>query len=81
MEEVYVVRKRVAEGASIRRVSREMGLSRNTVKRYLRGAEPVGKPRGATGNPVRDVVGTRCTNRVWQEDGDVAHGVGHGRDE
>jgi transposase len=60
MEEVYVVRKRVAEGASIRRVAREMGISRNTVKRYLRGAEPVGKPRGVPGSPVHDAVAPRA---------------------
>ena len=60
MEEVYVVRKRAAEGASIRRIAREMRLSRNTVKRYLRGAEPVGKPRGVAGSPVHDAVAPRA---------------------
>lgn len=60
MEEVYVVRKRVADGASIRRVARDLGLSRNTVKRYLRGAEPVGKPRGIAGSPVHDAVAPRA---------------------
>ena len=60
MEEVYVVRKRIAEGASIRSVARDLGLSRNTVRRYLRGGEPVGKPRGVTGSPVHDVVAPRA---------------------
>jgi transposase len=37
-----------------------MGVSRNTIKRYLRGAPPgVGKPRGAPGAPVRDAVEPR----------------------
>ncbi len=60
MEEVYVVRKRAAEGASIRRIAREMGIARNTVKRYLRGAEPVGKPRGVAGKPVQDAIAPRA---------------------
>jgi transposase len=58
MEEVYVVRHRhLVEGVSIRRLSREMGIPRNTIRRYLRGVEPgVGKPRGIEGHPVRDAV-------------------------
>ena len=61
MEEVYVVRHRVlVEGVPIRRVAREMGISRNTIKRYLRGAPPgVGKPRGTPGAPVRDEIKPR----------------------
>ena len=62
MHEVYVVRHRVlVERVPIRRLSREMGISRNTIKRYLRGAEPgVGRPRGAAGAPVRDAVRPRA---------------------
>jgi transposase len=58
MEEVYVVRHRhLVEGVPIRRLAREMGIPRNTIRRYLRGAEPgVGKPRGPEGHPVRDAV-------------------------
>jgi transposase len=61
MEEVYVVRHRhLVEGVPIRRLAREMGISRNTIKRYLRGAPPgVGKPRGIVGAPVRDAVKAR----------------------
>ena len=61
MEEVYVVRHRhLVEGVPIRRLAREMGISRNTIKRYLRGAPPgAGKPRGAPGAPVRDAVEPR----------------------
>lgn len=37
-----------------------MGVSRNAIKRYLRGARPgVGKPRGTPGAPVRDAVEPR----------------------
>lgn len=62
MEEVYVVRHRhLVEGVSIRRIAREMGIDRNTVRRYLKGAPAgVGKPRGVPGAPVRDAVQPRA---------------------
>jgi transposase len=62
MEEVYVVRHRhLVEGVPIRRLSREMGIPRNTIRRYLRGAEAgAGKPRGQEGHPVRDAVQPRA---------------------
>jgi predicted DNA-binding protein (UPF0251 family) len=42
MDQVHVVRHKVlVEGLSARRVAREMGVSRNTVKRYLSQAAPV----------------------------------------
>jgi transposase len=61
MEEVYVVRHRhLVEGVPIRRIAREMGIDRNTVRRYVRGAPAgVGKPRGQLGAPVRDAVQSR----------------------
>ena len=62
MEEVFVVRHRhLVEGVPVRRLAREMGISRNTIKRYLRGAEPgVGRPRGIKGRPVLDAVRPRA---------------------
>lgn len=62
MEEVYVVRHRVlVEGVPIRRVAREMGISRNTVRRYLHGAQAgVGRPRGIKGRPVHDAIRARA---------------------
>jgi transposase len=62
MEEVYVVRHRhLVEGVPIRRLAREMGVSKNTIKRYLRGAPAgAGKPRGVAGAPVRDAVQPRA---------------------
>jgi transposase len=62
MEEVYVVRHRhLVEGVPIRRIAREMGIDRNTVRRYLRGAPAgVGKPRGVSGAPVTDAVRPRA---------------------
>lgn len=62
MEEVYVVRHRhLVEGVPIRQIAREMGVDRNTVRRYLRGAPAgVGKPRGVVGTPVRATVEPRA---------------------
>jgi transposase len=63
MEEVYVVRRRhLVDGVPIRQIAREMGIDRNTVRRYLRGAPAgVGKPRGALGAPVREAIQGRVT--------------------
>jgi transposase len=60
MELVHVIRHKVrVEGLSVRRVAQDLGLSRNTVRRYLRGAEPgVAKPRQRT-TPVLDKVRER----------------------
>ncbi len=41
MDQVYVVRHKVlVERRSVRRVARELGISRNTVRRYVDGAPP-----------------------------------------
>lgn len=41
MDQVYVVRHKVlVEGRSARQVAAELGISRNTVRRYVEGAEP-----------------------------------------
>lgn len=60
MDQVHVVRHKVlVEGRSARRVAREMGVSRNTVKRYLSRAAPTrveGQPRG---RPVWEKAGAR----------------------
>ena len=60
MDQVHVVRHKVlVEGQPARRVAREMGLSRNTVRRYLELPAPVRVERGARGRPVWDKVGAR----------------------
>ena len=42
MEQVHVIRHKVLrEGQSVRQVARELGVSRNTIGKYLRQAEPV----------------------------------------
>lgn len=41
MDQIHVIRHKVlVEGQSVRRVAREMGVSRNTVRRYVDGAIP-----------------------------------------
>lgn len=39
---------------------RDTGRSRKAIRRYLRGAEPAGQPRGVVGAPVRDAVRPRA---------------------
>jgi len=54
------------EGRSIRRVARELGISRNTVAKYLEQSEPVrrrGRPRG---RPVWEAVQPRLEELVAQ---------------
>ncbi len=63
MSQVHVIRHKVLlEGEPIRQVSREMGISRNTVRKYLKQSEPVFKAKGARVKPVMDKV----TDRIEQ---------------
>lgn len=58
MDHVYVVRHKVLiEGMSERRVARELGIDRRTVKRYVGGAEPGVRQPVARASPVKE--------RVW----------------
>src|SRR5579871_5643458 len=60
MSEVHVVRHKVlVEGQKIRRVAREMGISRNTVRKYLEQPAPVRVEKEPRARPVRDKVGAR----------------------
>jgi transposase len=60
MDKVYVIRHKVVmEGRSIRSVARELGISRNTVSKYLRVSEPVRKESAPRPRPVMDKVGPR----------------------
>src|ERR1700753_4305740 len=60
MDQVHVVRHKVlVEGQAIRAVAREMGLSRNTVKRYLERAAPVRVETAPRARPVWNKVGER----------------------
>lgn len=60
MDQVHVARHKVlVEGVSVRRVARELGISRNTVRRYLDQAEPTYGPREKQVRPVMDRVAPR----------------------
>lgn len=60
MDQVAVIRHKVlVEKQSARRVAREMGVSRNTVKRYLVQAEPKYGPREKSPAPAKEAVRAR----------------------
>ena len=60
MDQVHVVRHKVlVEGQAIRRVAREMGIARNTVRKYLEQPEPVRLEKEARARPVSEKVGPR----------------------
>ncbi len=64
VEQVHVIRHKVlVEGESQRRVAREMGLSRNTVKKYLEVSEPKRVERSARERPVLERVKGRMRCR------------------
>ena len=68
VEDVHVLRHKVfVEGLSQRQVARELGISRNTVKRYLGRSEPVRVERAARRRPVFERVGPPC--RHWSKRG------------
>lgn len=70
MDQVHVIRHKVlVEGRPIRAVARELGVSRNTVRKYLQESEPVrrvtrGKPR-----PVSEAVEPRIEEllEAWRD--------------
>ena len=65
MDQVHVLRHKVlSEGQSIRRVARELGLSRNTVAKYLDQPEPVRSPRRQRERPVWEAVRPRLEELV-----------------
>jgi transposase len=60
MDQVHVVRHKVlVEGRSVRQVAREMGVSRNTVRRYLDLPRPARVEQAARPTPVWDQAGPR----------------------
>lgn len=60
MDQVHVVRHKVlVEGQPIRRVAREMGIARNTVRKYLQQSAPARVEKAPRACPVRERVGPR----------------------
>src|SRR5580698_7730405 len=67
MDQVHVVRHKVlVEGQQIRGVAREMGISRNTVKRYLKVPAPVRVEEAPRARPVWERVGPRLAALLEQ---------------
>jgi len=60
MDQVHVIRYKVlVEGQSIRRVAREMGISRNTIRKYLKVPEPIYHGQGTRARLVLEKVAPR----------------------
>lgn len=60
MDQVHVVRHKIlVEGQSIRSVSRQMSISRNTIRKYLKVSEPVKVVRQKKPSPVMEMITPR----------------------
>jgi len=60
MDQVHVIRHKVLrEGVSIRRVARELSISRNTVSKYLGQSAPMRRPQRRRARPVWERVRAR----------------------
>jgi transposase len=67
MDQVHVIRHKVlVEAQSIRSVAREMGVGRNTIKKYLKISEPVRVVRQKKPSPVKEMVASRI-EQILQE--------------
>jgi len=67
MDMVFVIRHKVlVERRSIRSVARELGVSRNTVSKYLQTSEPARKPIVPRPRPVMDKVAQRIDEILSQ---------------
>src|SRR5215212_5806829 len=70
MEQVHVVRHKIlVEGQSIRSVSRQMSISRNTIRKYLKVSEPVRVARQKKPSPVMEMIAPRVEEILseWRE--------------
>ena len=60
MDQVHVIRHKVlVEGRGIRATAREMGVSRNTVRKYLEQSEPIRRELVSRAKPVLEKVAPR----------------------
>jgi len=60
MDQVHVIRHKVlVEGVGIRQAARQLGVARNTVRRYVGESPPTRPPTRPRGCPVTDVVRPR----------------------
>jgi len=65
VDQVYVIRhKRLVEGVAVRQIAREMGISRNTVRKYLEQAEPMRHVYKRRGRPVFEQIAPRLEQLV-----------------
>ena len=69
MDRIYVIRHKFhQEGLSIRQIARDLGVSRNTVRKYVGGAEEPQRRRAPRPRPVLDDVRERIEEilQEWQ---------------
>jgi predicted transcriptional regulator len=68
MDQAYVIRHKVlVEGVPVRRVARDLGVSRNTVRRYLDGATKLGERKAVARVCARcRIVCDRDWRRCWR---------------
>ena len=60
MDQVHVIRHKVlVEGLSIRKTAKDLGVSRNTVRRYLKLSEPLREEPRRRARPVTDEAGPK----------------------
>lgn len=67
MDQVYVIRHKVlVEKRSVRSVARELSVSRNTVRRYVEGAQPSVRAPVARSSPVKSALWPRVEQMLTE---------------
>ena len=67
MQDVHVLRHQVLiEGRSRRQVARALGISRNTVRRYVEAPEPVRREQGPRRRPMLEAVQPRLDDLLGE---------------
>src|SRR5215208_3037478 len=78
MDQVHVVRHKIlVEGRSIRSVSRQMSISRNTIRKYLKVSEPVRVVRQKKPSPVMEMIAPRVEEILaeWRDRTTAKHRI------